>query len=505
MIPIAEGTEDALVRMTRELVDYRLAQYRARHAVAEDAHSFDCKVMWNKRDPILKLPSRAQRPDLPSGELDVRARDGAMWRFRFAKEFCNVAHRAGDARNRLPDLLRELFGPNAGQPGTDFRVRFSRSPDGWWIERLGEVIALASHHRFVSYPDLRAAAGAAEGAQESIEPAEVALPLEHEGEELFAIRATGSSMDGGARPIRDGDWLLMRWARSSSLPAIAGRVALVQVPGEEFAHRFQIKRVVRNEGGWVLRSDNPEAQDFPASQETTPIAVLVEVVRPESLAPAVGTLLSDAELESAFGVDDPIVTGRIGGHAFVMVEGEKAFAAPDRLVHAMKRQPGETLFVLARASSDGPWRYCGIARWIEEDGQWALPALDWSTWNALGEGRSASHRLPIEAEERAREWIERFLGAHAGKWVEADGKRVRVVGRSARGGMRIEGEGFAERTVSATDIAWVLLAQDDVRESGGVLDEARVNRLRYLEGTPKGSTRWIDTGHAITLLRAAGR
>ena len=58
--------------------------------------------------------------------------------------------------------------------------------------------------------------------------------------------------------------------------------------------------------------------------------------------------------------------------------------------------------------------------------------------------------------------------------------------------------------MSVTDIAWVLLAQDDVRESGGVLDEARVNRLRYLEGTSKGSTRWIDTGHAITLVRAAG-
>lgn len=29
---------------------------------------------------------------------------------------------------------------------------------------------------------------------------------------------------------------------------------------------------------------------------------------------------------------------------------------------------------------------------------------------------------------------------------------------------------------------------------GGLLDEERVNRLRYLEGTPKASTRWIDTG-----------
>ena len=56
------------------------------------------------------------------------------------------------------------------------------------------------------------------------------------------------------------------------------------------------------------------------------------------------------------------------------------------------------------------------------------------------------------------------------------------------------------RRVSVTDIAWVLLAADDVAANGGVLDEARVNRLRYLEGTPKGSTRWIDTRWAIAMV-----
>ena len=44
---------------------------------------------------------------------------------------------------------------------------------------------------------------------------------------------------------------------------------------------------------------------------------------------------------------------------------------------------------------------------------------------------------------------------------------------------------------------------DDVRRSGGILDEPRVNRLRYLEGTPKGSTRWIDTGWALLLVATA--
>ena len=55
----------------------------------------------------------------------------------------------------------------------------------------------------------------------------------------------------------------------------------------------------------------------------------------------------------------------------------------------------------------------------------------------------------------------------------------------------------SERAVSLADLAWVLVAQDDVEANGGLLDETRVNLLRYLEGTPKGSTRWIDTGWAL--------
>lgn len=88
-----------------------------------------------------------------------------------------------------------------------------------------------------------------------------------------------------------------------------------------------------------------------------------------------------------------------------------------------------------------------------------------------------------------------------GRAVAAEGKRLRIVGRSAGGGLRIDGGdgGFAERSVTGTDLGWVLLAADDVAANGGVLDEARVNGLRYLEGTPKVATRWIDTRWAIRL------
>ena len=82
----------------------------------------------------------------------------------------------------------------------------------------------------------------------------------------------------------------------------------------------------------------------------------------------------------------------------------------------------------------------------------------------------------------------------------------RVLARSSSGGLQIDGGpgGFQARSLSVTDLAWVLVAREYATQHGALLDEVLVNRLRYLEGTPRGSTRWIDTGHALRLLAAAG-
>jgi SOS-response transcriptional repressor LexA len=59
-------------------------------------------------------------------------------------------------------------------------------------------------------------------------PETVRLPVEGAGRERFCVRAVGDSMDGGAAPIHDGDWLVMRWARAASLESREGRVALAR-------------------------------------------------------------------------------------------------------------------------------------------------------------------------------------------------------------------------------------------------------------------------------------
>ncbi|MFO0651487.1 MAG: hypothetical protein U0326_35015 [Polyangiales bacterium] len=184
--------------------------------------------------------------------------------------------------------------------------------------------------------------------------------------------------------------------------------------------------------------------------------------------------------------------------------------APDRVADdGASHLPGETAFVFTCVVVDGAsWRYGGVARWSEPEAQWVCEAVDHVTWKVLGGDRSSSRTLPDGVDARVEALIaalERSPGF--GRVVEVEGRRVRIIGRSKGGGLRIDGgdDGFRERTVSRTDLSWVVLAADDVRARGGVLDEARVNKLRYLDGTPKSSTRWIDTGHAIRLWRLEGQ
>jgi superfamily II DNA or RNA helicase/diadenosine tetraphosphate (Ap4A) HIT family hydrolase len=498
---VADADRPALERLAREMVEYRLAQYRARQRQGVSREDgFVCRVTWNQRDPILKLP--AVREHVPNGETDVRV-DGGVWTFNFAKQFCNVAIPAGAQRNQLPDLLRRWFGPTAGQPGTAFEVRFYASPDGLWAEPQGGRVIELSRNAVIAYPDLQAAAGHGEdvGAAD-VRGSEVRLPLSRVDPDLFAVRVAGTSMDGGKSPLRDGDWAVMRLARGAAPSSLRDRVVLVRSPGDGDGMQYQIKRLAQQAGAWRLTSDNPEGPSFEATDANTVIARLEESFHPEDLGPPVGTVLAEQEAAAAFGLDEiPTTSGRAGGHLMVIVDRKGMLVAPDFVREpSVTPRSAETAFVLARRP-DGHLRYLGVGRWVNEEQGFRIPHADFATWRAWGEGRLASRDLPDGALGRAQVLVDELLAQpEAERWIShPSGKRARVLGPSARGGVRISGGegGFEERTVSLVDLAWVVTAADDAQAKGELLDEARVNRLRYLEGTPKGSTRWIDTGWAL--------
>lgn len=507
---IAPELAAALHRLTRELVDYRLAQYRDRKRRGDStAAGFVCKVLSNQRDPIVKLPPR-DRVQVPEGETDVRLPDGAVWQFRFAKEFCNVARPAGTSRNQLPDLLRGWFGPRAGQPGTAFQIRFHAAPDGLWVEPVqAEILGLATRKKIVAYPDLRAAAGHVGHDVEPPGETLVSLPIAAGDPDLFAVRVSGTSMDGGKQPLHDGDWAVMRLARSMPASAVEGRVVLVQVEGDAHGAAYQIKRLRREGRGWQLVSDNPAGPTFTATEAMVPIARLERAIQPEDLAPSPDTVCDETELAQRFGLDDlPPRSDRHAGHLFIFIEQPDVLVEPDRVRFTpVMPRPAETAFVLARRDTTH-WQYLGVARQTGDRGDWSLPAVDLATWRTWGKGRGVSRRLPDGMLDEARRLVDAMLARpDAERWIQRGERRARIAGRAPDGGLRIDGGpgGFAERTVSLTDLAWVIQAATDVANAGGLLDEARVNKLRYLDGTPKESTRWVDTGWAIAAWHSIDR
>lgn len=211
--PVPDEQLNVFEAMTQELVELRLAQYRRRASAGPSRDLFELKVLWNKRDPILKLPSRQKFPDFPRGEISARLPDGSCWQFRLMSEFS---------------------------------------------------------------------------------------------------------------PVR-------------------------------------------------------------ASSQTVAIALHVQTIRPEDLAPNPGSLVFDADLPRSFGVSRAPrgLVQRVDGHLFLCVEAPGVLRERDRVEIAVAdRRPAETAFVLMRSSPSRPWRYCGVGRWSK--GAWTIPPVDDQTWFALG-------------------------------------------------------------------------------------------------------------------------
>src|SRR5262249_23488922 len=121
---VSPREREAFQELVRELLDWRLAEYLQRQPATDDA--IVCKVSHSGGRPIVFLPGRAARPDIPEGTVPVII-DGQRYEADFVKVAVNVIHAAGSTRNELPGLLRAWFGPDAGLPGTSFQVRFERA------------------------------------------------------------------------------------------------------------------------------------------------------------------------------------------------------------------------------------------------------------------------------------------------------------------------------------------------------------------------------------------
>jgi hypothetical protein len=130
------ATREVLQGLIRELVEWRLADYLRRAIGATTDTDFVCKIIQSGGQPLIKLPDRDRAPALPEGWTAVQI-DGAMHEANFVKIAINVVRLPGADANLLPEIVRGWFGPDAGQRGTDFRVRIRKVGSGWIMEPIG--------------------------------------------------------------------------------------------------------------------------------------------------------------------------------------------------------------------------------------------------------------------------------------------------------------------------------------------------------------------------------
>lgn len=125
--PADPATAGCLREWVAELAEWRLAEYLGR----EVPRPFRAKVAHSSGSPILFLPARSHRPDLPTGWTRIRV-EGEAGEANFVKIALNVVRVPGRSGNRLPGILRQWFGPEAGQPGRRDQVRFQPVAGGAW-------------------------------------------------------------------------------------------------------------------------------------------------------------------------------------------------------------------------------------------------------------------------------------------------------------------------------------------------------------------------------------
>lgn len=154
------------------------------------------------------------------------------------------------------------------------------------------VIALPTQHRSTGtvipfFPDLKIACGHFRAARtEAVE--QRWLPASYgvlDPERHFIAPASGHSMDGGKHPIRDGDLLLLELITPQRAGSITGSVMAIERQDDSGDNQYLLRVVSKNAAGqYILKAQNPDYADLPATDDMRTLARLRAVIDPLDLA-----------------------------------------------------------------------------------------------------------------------------------------------------------------------------------------------------------------------------
>jgi SOS-response transcriptional repressor LexA len=241
------------------------------------------------KDRLIRLDHR-KYPDIPAEGVVEVVVEGEPYYAKFAKIAINVMRRPAETGNVLPEILRRFFGPHAGLPGSSFYVTFTKMGEQWIMEpekppASAKILAFPNRLSLPFFRELRAACGAFKdgkftGDADSIENIETATSRRKaDPQRYFIVQASGTSMDGGRTPIRDGDLVLMEWMTPVSHRDVEGQICLVHRLDVDDSVSYALKRIVRKKGEYFLKSENPpDAMEKVGYDRITVTARFVEVV-----------------------------------------------------------------------------------------------------------------------------------------------------------------------------------------------------------------------------------
>lgn len=116
----------------------------------------------------------------------------------------------------------------------------------------------------------------------------------------FIARASGSSMDGGKSPIRDGDYLLLELMSPTRAGSITGCVVAIERQDEVGDNQYLLRVVAKqHDGTYILKANNSAYADMSADDSMRTLARFKAVVNPLEF--AVGQQFMREEIPPLFG------------------------------------------------------------------------------------------------------------------------------------------------------------------------------------------------------------
>ncbi len=143
-----------------------------------------------------------------------------------------------------------------------------------------------AHVELPYFPNLKIACGHFRAGRTDAEEYR-ALPLSYgqlDPTRYFIARASGTSMDGGKNPIRDGDYLLLELVSASNAGSITGTVMAIERQDEGGDNQYLLRVVTKaRDGLYILKANNPAYEDLQATDEMRTLARLKGIVDPLDL------------------------------------------------------------------------------------------------------------------------------------------------------------------------------------------------------------------------------